>query len=242
MPTIAQRLQLLAFLAENLTPRDVPGLWRRFLDKLTGSEFRHYYSQARDYSLCSYERLRGLYEAVDRTIREGVPGDVVECGTARGGSAALMGLILAERRADRKVWLFDTFEGMPPPTKADPDYDRAVAFVGQCRGSLEEVQDLFRRLHLLDRAVFVKGLFEDTVPKTDVRPISVLHLDGDWYSSVKVCLDHLYERLSPGGVIQIDDYGHWEGARKAVNEFRTARGIHAPLRYVDYTGRQWVKS
>jgi hypothetical protein len=239
---MAQRLQNLSWLAQNLTLRDVPGLWKRWLDKLTRSEFPHYYFQVRDYSLCGYERLRGLYEAVDRTVRDGVPGDVVECGAARGGSAALMGLILADRRADRKVWVFDTFEGMPPPTKSDPDYDRAVAFVGQCLGTLEEVRDLFRRLHLLDRAVFVKGLFEDTVPKTDVGPISVLHLDGDWYSSVKVCLDHLYDRLSPGAVIQIDDYGHWEGARKAVEEFRTARGIRASLRYVDYTGRQWVKS
>jgi (2Fe-2S) ferredoxin len=87
----------------------------------------------------------------------------------------------------------------------------------------------------------VKGLFQDTVPRCDVGPIAVLHLDGDWYESVKVCLDHLYDRVSPGGVIQIDDYGHWEGARKAVDEFMVARRLTGPLRYLDYTGRQLIK-
>src|SRR5207244_2320137 len=75
----------------------------------------------------------------------------------------------------------------------------------------------------------------------DVSAIVVLHLDGDWYDSVKVCLAHLYDRVSPGGIIQIDDYGHWQGARKAVDEFMAARHITVPLRYLDYTGRQLVK-
>ena len=74
-----------------------------------------------------------------------------------------------------------------------------------------------------------------------MRAIAVLHLDGDWYDSVKVCLEHFYDRVSPGGIIQIDDYGHWQGARKAVDEFMATRHITVPLRYLDYTGRQLVK-
>jgi len=170
-----------------------------------------------------------------------IPGDVVECGTARGGSAALMGLALKEAGAARTLWVFDTFEGIPAPTVADPDHEIATLYTGAFRGGLDEVQDLFRRLGILDRAKLVKGLFQDTVPRSDVRAIAVLHLDGDWYDSVKVCLEYLYDRVSPGGIIQIDDYGHWQGARKAVDEFMTARHITVPLRYLDYTGRQLIK-
>ena len=172
----------------------------------------------------------------------GIAGAVVECGTARGGSAALLGLALKEFRERRLLWVFDTFEGMPPPTAADPDYEIAALYTGSCRGDLANVTSLFERLHILEDARFIKGRFEDTIPKIDTGPIAVLHVDGDWYESVKVCLDQLYDRVSPGGIIQIDDYGHWEGARKAVDEFLRARHIAAPLRYLDYTGRQLVKA
>jgi predicted O-methyltransferase YrrM len=174
-------------------------------------------------------------------VERDIPGDVVECGTARGGSAALMGLTLERLGAPRTLWVFDTFEGIPPPTADDPDEEIARLYTGSFRGDRAEVEALFGRLGILARTRLVKGLFQDTVPAAAVGAIAVLHLDGDWYESVKVCLDHLYDRVSPGGVIQIDDYGHWEGARKAVDEFMSRRAIAAPLRYVDYTGRQFVK-
>ena len=93
------------------------------------------------------------------------------------------------------------------------------------------------RLH----GVGVKGLFQDTLATAGVRSIAVLHLDCDWYDSVKACLDHLYDRVSPGGIIQFDDYGHWAGTRKAVDDFFRHRAIELRLRRLDYTGRQFVK-
>jgi hypothetical protein len=210
-------------------------------DMYSADPFARLYQAVRPYTMSGNRRLRGLYTAVEQVVAGNIPGDVVECGTARGGSAALLGLALKETHAERTLWVFDTFAGIPPPTSADPDQEIAALYTGDFRGDLGEVQELFRRLGILDRARLVKGLFQDTVPRSDVGPIAVLHLDGDWYDSVKVCLDHLYDRVSPGGVIQIDDYGHWEGARKAVDEFISTRPLVGPLRYLDYTGRQLIK-
>lgn len=210
-------------------------------DTVSRSEFAELYRTVRPYTMSGNARLRGLYEAVHSVVARAVPGAVVECGTARGGSAALMGLALDRLGADRPLWVFDTFEGIPPPTAADPDEAIARLYTGQFRGELAEVGALFERLGILPRARLVKGLFQETVPTAAVDPIAVLHLDGDWYDSVKVCLDHLYDRVSPGGVIQIDDYGHWEGARKAVDEFLDARSLRVRLRVLDYTGRQFIK-
>jgi hypothetical protein len=104
------------------------------------------------------------------------------------------------------------------------------------------VEELFRRLGILEQSTLVKGLFQNSLPVAGIKTISVLHIDGDWYESVKTCLDQLYDQVAPGGVIQIDDYGHWAGARKAVHEFLARRGINSRLRYIDYTGRQLFKS
>jgi len=215
--------------------------WLHARDSRSSRPFAIAYRTVRPYTMSGPARLRGLYGGVHEVVARGVPGDVVECGTARGGSAALMGLALKELGTARALWVFDTFEGIPPPSAADPDRHIAELYTGDFRGELSQVQALFARLGILDRAHLVKGLFQDTVPVTTVGAIAVLHLDGDWYDSVMVCLEHLYDRVSPGGVIQIDDYGHWEGARKAVDEFMARRGIRAPLRYLDYTGRQFTK-
>ena len=204
--------------------------------------FSRAYRTIRPYTMSGDARLRALYQAIEQVSERQIAGAVVECGTARGGSAALLGLALKSFNERRPLWVFDTFEGMPPPTAADPDYDIAAAYTGSCRGDLADVTRLFERLDILENARLIQGRFEDTIPQSETGPIAVLHVDGDWYESVKVCLDHLYDRVSPGGIIQIDDYGHWEGARKAVDEFLAARHISGPLRYLDYTGRQLVKS
>jgi hypothetical protein len=191
--------------------------------------------------MVGYGRLRGLYHALEYVVANEIRGDVVECGTARGGSAALMGLTIQRLKSDRTLWVFDTFAGLPPPTENDPDYEDAKKHVGTCRGELKEVQQLFADLQILNRYVMVKGMFQDTLPLAGISGIAVLHLDGDWYESVNTCLEYLYDRVSPGGVIQIDDYGHWAGARKAINEFLARRSINVKLRYLDYTGRQFTK-
>lgn len=210
-------------------------------DLLSPSEFSSLYRKVRAYTMCSNSRLRGLYRSVRYVVRDRIPGDIVECGTAQGGSAALMALTLRKLNAQRKMWLFDTFEGLPSPTADDPDFDVANLFTGTCIGTLDEVSGLFRRLDVLDGVEFCKGMFQDLLPITSISQIAVLHIDGDWYESVKICLDILYDRVVSRGVIQFDDYGYWQGARKAVDEFLKQRGIQASLQRLDYSGRLLIK-
>jgi macrocin-O-methyltransferase TylF-like protien len=220
---------------------EVRDLVMHFRNSVRSDDFARAYRTVRPYTMAGEARLRGLDQAIEHVIAGKIPGAVAECGAARGGSAALLGLALKRFHDRRLLWVFDTFEGLPPPTAADPDYETAARYTGTCRGDLDEVRSLFERLDILDNARLIKGRFEDTIPQSQTGPLAVLHIDGDWYESVKTCLVHLYDRVSPGGIIQLDDYGHWEGARKAVDEFMTARRISAPLRYLDYTGRQLVK-
>jgi predicted O-methyltransferase YrrM len=217
--------------------RALTQLW----DQVSPSEFSALYRQVRSYTMCSNARLRGLYRAVHHVVAQNIPGDIVECGAARGGSAALMALTLRQLRVSRRIWLFDTFAGLPAPSQEDPDFDIADLFTGTCVGPLEEVRAMFERLGISDNAVFVKGLFQDTLPTSSVTPIAVLHIDGDWFESVKTCLESLYDRVVPGGIIQFDDYGYWQGARKAVDDFLKQRRIATALQPLDYSGRYLVK-
>jgi hypothetical protein len=118
----------------------------------------------------------------------------------------------------RELILFDTFEGLPAPTHDDPDFDVAVTFTGSCAGTVDEVQWLFSDLGL-PAPRYVRGLFQETLAKTETGPIALLHLDGDWYESTMTCLRVLWPRVQEGGIVQIDDYGYWQGCRKAVAEY-----------------------
>jgi len=211
------------------------------VDLVSISEFSSIYRQVWTHTMCSNARLRGLYHAVRHIESRGIPGDVVECGAARGGSAALMALTLNRLGSGRKVWLFDTFEGLPAPTANDPDREIADLFTGTCVGTIDEVRGLFQRLNVIDGVEFVKGLFQETLPIAPVSQIALLHIDGDWYDSVKVCLDHLYDKVVPNGIVQFDDYGYWQGARRAVDEFLELRGLSTGLERLDYSGRFLVK-
>jgi O-methyltransferase len=177
-------------------------------DRVSPSEFSSLYRRIRTRTMCSNARLRGLYHGVRTVVKNQIPGDFVECGTALGGSAALMALTLRQLGVRRKLWVFDTFEGLPAPTPEDPDFEVANLFAGTCIGTLEEVQSLFTQLQVRDQVQFVKGLFQDTLPTVDISQIALLHIDGDWYDSVKTCLDSLYDKVAPGGIIQFDDYGY----------------------------------
>jgi Macrocin-O-methyltransferase (TylF) len=210
-------------------------------DRVSPSEFSRLYRQVRTRTMCSNARLRGLYRALHHVVSHEIAGDVVECGSAQGGSAALMALTLHQLRSQRKLWLFDTFEGLPAPSSEDPDFELADLFTGTCIGTVEEVRELFNRLGVAENVEFVKGLFQETLPVNRIPRIAVLHIDGDWYESVKVCLECLYDKVVPNGVIQLDDYGYWKGARKAVDEFFEQRGIHVPLKRLDYSGRFLIK-
>jgi len=210
--------------------------------RLSSSSFSKIYRNIRPYTICGTQRLRALYQAVEKVDKAGTPGDIVECGVAKGGSAALMGLASKELGMHaRKLWLFDTFEGMPMPEAINPDFDIAKSYTGECRGTLEDVSSLFAELELLDRTVMVKGLIQNSLPNSKLKEIAILHIDTDWFESVKTCLEQLYDRVEPGGIIQIDDYGHWEGAKRAVDEFLETRSITQSLNVIDYSGRQLIK-
>lgn len=154
----------------------------------------------------------------------------------------------------RELHLFDTFEGMPKPTAADVDLNghSAGRFFRKlqtgpdrsnfCRAPLEEVRLAMNSTGYDEGLVYlVKGRVEETIPKHAPDSIALLRLDTDWYESTKHELEHLFPRLSKHGVLIVDDYGHWEGARKAVDEYFTENKIKILLSRVDYTGRVAVK-
>ena len=210
-------------------------------DLISPADFSVLYRRVRCHTMCSNARLRALYHGVRYIVSSNLTGDVVECGCARGGSAALMALALRQLSARRRIWLFDTFAGLPAPTHEDPDYHIADLYTGSCLGTVAEVRRFFEDLDVADDVLFIKGLFQDTLPVSGVSQIALLHVDGDWYESVKTCLEQLYDKVIPGGIIQFDDYGYWKGARKAVDEFLRTRGIGVPLRRLDYSGRSLLK-
>jgi hypothetical protein len=190
----------------------------------------------------SPERLLTLERHLRTVHRRRIPGAVVECGVAAGGSAALMGLWLTRHQSDKPLVLFDTFDGLPAPTTNDPDYEKAIAWTGECRGTRSDVEAMFRRMGIdLTRVALVEGLFQDTIPAYMPSSIAMLHLDGDWYDSTRHCLEHLWPQVSIGGRVQIDDYGAWQGCRKATDEF-LARHRRLRLHVIDATGVWLEKS
>jgi hypothetical protein len=220
---------------------DVPEHIACLRDRIVPGNFVRLHEVVKNYTMCGKARLRSLYRAVSYVCEENIPGDLVECGTAKGGSAAMLGLTSQLVSSNRTLWVFDTFEGIPEPTQADPDYEEASKFTGLFRGELHEVADFFDQCGILQNARLVKGLFQETLPFTEVESIAVLHIDADWYESVWTCINCLYDRISPGGVIQFDDYGTWAGARKAIDEFLKENAADSRLRYVDHAGRIWIK-
>src|SRR5882672_132321 len=234
---ILYRLRDPALVADVLV-RGCTTLW----DRVSPSEFSRTYRQVMGHTMCSNARLRALHRGVRYVVQNEIRGDLVECGCARGGSAAFMALTLKELRAHRRLWLFDTFEGLPAPTQDDPDYNIAKLWTGGCAASVEEVQDFLTGLGVNNNVEFVSGLFQQSLPRSQVAEIALLHIDGDWYESVKACLEHLYNKVAPGGWIQLDDYGYWKGARRAVDEFLLKRGIRPHLEKVDYSGRVFRKT
>lgn len=213
----------------------------RYKDEIYPSNFGRLYKQLGPYSMMTHGRLRGLYRAVREVTARGIPGDIVECGSAKGGSAALMALTAQQTGINRKVWVFDTFEGLPAPTLDDgPDYEDALAAMGQCRGTLEEIDSLFKRVGVRNYQL-VKGLVQETLREPPVHQIAVLHLDVDWYEPMRACLTQLWGLIASGGVVQIDDYGFWAGARKATDEFILERALRGHLTKVNAIACQLKK-
>ena len=206
------------------------------------------------FTMTSHERLFGLVQAIRYISRARIPGAIVECGVWRGGSSMAAVLALQEvKDFERDVLLFDTFAGMSEPTEADKDwrgrsargrFDHAqrTAKNEWCYASIEDVRaNLTSTGYDTRRLQFVQGKVEDTIPGFAPPQIALLRLDTDWYQSTRHEMTHLYPRLAPGGVLIIDDYGFWEGARRAVDEFFESHGISILLNRLDHTGRIAIK-
>lgn len=192
------------------------------------------------YTMVGRERISSLMGLACAIDCKGIPGDVVECGCCNGGSGAAMAHIATHSSANRVVWLLDSFKGMPLTTAADGKL--AVEYVGEVVGYSRNVEEVLRLVGSdLERVKIVPGWFNDSLPLLKVKQIALLNIDCDWYESVKLCLEMLFDRVVPGGYVSIDDYGHWPGCKKAVDEFFAARGMHPSLVEVDYTARWFQK-
>jgi O-methyltransferase len=196
-------------------------------------------------SMVGTKRLANVAELCRRAVEEGVPGDFIETGVWRGGVTILMRAVLAAYDVDdRTVWVADSFEGLPAPDgeryPADADLDWSD--VGVLKVDVDAVKANFARYDLLDdRVQFLVGWFCDTLPAAPIEQLAVLRLDGDLYQSTMDALVALEPKVAPGGFVIVDDYGGWPSCRAAVDDYRRAEGIDAPIVEIDWTGVWWRK-
>ena len=191
--------------------------------------------------MTSEKRVNALIEAIEYLTKYQIPGAIVECGVWKGGS--MMAAALALQDTNRELYLYDTFEGMTDPTEVDKSFDGRTAIEQfsdvRCYAGLEEVRtNMLSTGYPEDKIHFVIGRVEEMLQVTVPDTIALLRLDTDWYESTKCELENLYPRLVKGGILIIDDYGHWQGCKKAVDEYFT---IPIVLKQIDYTGRITTK-
>jgi len=197
------------------------------------------------HTMIGVKRLSNLRRLAEDVIAKGIPGDFIETGVWRGGACILMRAVLrAYGVIDRRVWVADSFQGVPPP-----DQSRYPADSGSDYHTFQELaitQDAVRRNFekyglLDDQVVFLQGWFKDVLPTAPIERLALLRLDGDLYESTIVALDSLYDRLSPGGYVIVDDYHVVPGCRAAIGDFRSRRTISQPLSEIDGVGVFWQK-
>lgn len=212
-------------------------------------------NKVQPYTMTSPERIFGLKEAVKYIVRHNIPGDIVECGVWKGGSMlAVADTLMDENDSSRILYLYDTFEGMSEPTAEDIAHDNqdAALLLEKDKNKEQNLVWAYSTLDTVKQTMalskypsnnikYIKGKVEATIPQTVPNSIALLRLDTDWYESTKHELEHLFPLLSPGGILIIDDYGYWKGARKAVDEYFAANNIRIYLARMDDTGRIAVK-
>jgi O-methyltransferase len=188
--------------------------------------FERLYERCREYTMTTPERMYALYRAIPYIVSHEVPGAVVECGVWRGGSCMMSALRLQEAGEERDLYMFDTFRGMAPPTPEDgTEAERRWREAERgshnewCYASRQDVERNMLQVAPAERLHLIEGKVEDTLPEAAPESIALLRLDTDWYESTKHELEHLYPRLSRGGVLILDDYGHWQGMQQAVDEY-----------------------
>jgi O-methyltransferase len=218
--------------------------------------FHSLYERVKPFSMTSIERLYAMYKATDYVVKGSISGDIVECGVWRGGSMMMAALtLLARGVTNRRLFLFDTFEGLPKPDKekdidlwghsnydewtrhrlSDTSSDWAYASLDEVRRNMESTG------YPMDQIVFVKGMVQDTIIDNLPEAIALLRLDTDWYDSTVCEMRHLYPRVSEQGVLIADDYGHLKGQRQAIDEYIADNGENLLLNRIDYSGRLAIK-
>lgn len=218
-------------------------------------EFWDIYDSCTPYTMTSIDRMYSLYKAVEYILSNNIKGAFVECGVWRGGSMMLIARMLSNRKIfNRELYLYDTFQGMAAPAEIDKSFKGEAATeiwkqtsIGKeasdwCLADINDVKNNMALTNYPEKNIFyIQGKVEDTI--TDKSPhieIALLRLDTDWYESTKHELNYLFPRLIKNGVLIIDDYGHWEGCRKAVDEY-FYKNNSILLNRIDYTGRTGVK-
>lgn len=222
--------------------RDVPE-WQRDVVK-----------QVAPFTMTTLERVLATIAAVEYVVTAGVDGDIVECGVWRGGQMMAAALTLKHFGVERDIRLYDTFSGMTAPAAVDldfageaaqPVYEKSLSREpgGRwCEATLPDVRtNLLSTGYPSSRIHFIEGDVESTIPEFAPDAISYLRLDTDWYASTAHEFLHLYPRVTRLGVIAVDDYGHWQGARMATDEYLAKHGIKVLMNRIDYTGRQFLK-
>lgn len=185
------------------------------------------------YTMIGVKRLNHLESRIRSIVADGIPGDLIETGVWRGGSAIFMRAVLKQLGdTKRRVWVADSFQGLPKPSndhdRVDPAWDMSEN--PYLAVSLEQVRANFDRFGLLDDQVrFLAGWFRDTLPEAPIERLALLRLDGDMFEATMDGLENLYGKVSPGGFVIVDDYGSWPACRLAVDQFRASRSITADL-------------
>lgn len=183
------------------------------------------------YTQLNYTRLSNNYELAKRVNRRKIEGNFVECGVWKGGSAAILSSVLGRR----KLWLFDSFEGMPVTKLKE---DQKILKKGDNLASVDEVKWLLKRLNLYRNVIIKKGWFNKTLPKykKEIGKIAILRIDADFYESTKSVLDNLFDNVSSGGYIILDDYFGFKGCKKAVDEFIKKKKLNVKIIKLDRDG------
>jgi O-methyltransferase len=199
-------------------------------------EFKYFglpmpFRTVRPHTLLSNVNLFFLQELARRVENNGLPGDFVECGVYRGGSAGVLAYEVMRSKHQRRLWLYDSFAGMPAASDLDDVYSKSIE--GQFVGSEAQTRRIMERLKIPNEQFeIVVGLIEDTLPQTPKFPIALLHIDCDFYNPVKMVLETFYDRVSPGGYVVLNDYGSFQGCREATDEFIRVRGLDRAINLI----------
>lgn len=197
------------------------------------------------HTMIGRKRLANVCALTESVLGEGIEGDLIETGVWRGGACIMMRAVLdAYCVTDRTVWLADSFEGLPAPNEEKYPADRGDEFhtYSELAVSIEDVKRNFEKYGLLDDQVqFLKGWFKDTLPTAPIKKLALLRLDGDMYESTMDALNALYDKLSIGGYVIVDDYNVVEGCKKAVHDFLSGRSLQPEIHEIDGVGVYWKK-